>query len=172
MILMDIPFDRAVTSYCIRAARVNRLWSPVGERIVHAHVRLGFSNRQTTADLVFPQALDVGNHRDDFFVAELSSERGHGALEVGQENRVFLYLSTLLDDSVQVAVRVVPCVTIAVERRGGHGAVGIGDVPVRLPLPLRSVASRADRGEDLLSRPHRGRRIWDLRWRRSALLRR
>ena len=55
-------------------------------------------------------------------------EAGHG--------RVFLYTPAHAHNTVQKAVRVVPGVAVAVQRRRRHGVVVIGDVPIGLTLVL------------------------------------
>ena len=90
-------------------------------------------NGRTPAGLVSPETLDVGEHRDDLLVAELLAERGHTALEIRQAG-AFQHLPAVLDVPVQEAVRVMPGVTVAIERRSGKYAFGVGYVPVGLAL--------------------------------------
>ena len=88
---------------------------------------------------------------DDLLAAQLVPERRHTAL-------VARYRPAPTDDAVQEAVRVMPGMAGAIERRRWECPVLFGDAPVGLPLAVSSMADGAGRGEDLWSRSGNGSR--------------
>ncbi len=79
------------------------LLPPRGQRVLLTGQRLRLPNRQSSTGLVSPKALDVVEHLDNLFVAELVPKCRHTALEA-RIARVFQKLPALADDSIQETV--------------------------------------------------------------------
>ena len=77
-------------------------------------------------------------HFNYLFVAEPVAKCRHGAFETRIE-RVFQHLSTLADNLVQEAVRMVPSMPVAIQRRRRQGVIGLPNMPVRLTFASRSM---------------------------------
>ena len=112
------------------------------ERVSLTNQRLCLADGQSLGGLVPPEALYVSEHLDYLFVAEQVAKRRHRALEAGIAGD-FQRLPALAYDPVQEAIRVVPCVPVAIERRRRQCAIGVLNAPVRVTLAGGSVAGGA-----------------------------
>ena len=83
-------------------------------------------------------------------MAEYVAKCRHGALEDCIAAGFFVQCSTLANNPVQEAIRMVPSVPVAIERRWWQCAVDLLDMPVGLTLATGSVAGSTIRSENLL----------------------
>ena len=138
---------------------------PTRIRILHTQLPLRVQNQKPINLLPLPQRLHILNHSDNLRTRQLILKRRHIAAKAKPQ-------PALTNDPVQHSIRVMPGMSLTVQRRRRQAAVIISHPPVIDTLTLRAVTHRACRRENLLARAipsvRRHIRRYLLRFRRAC----